>query len=424
VGTRNIRQVGNLSYRHAFTLLELMLALGLSIVVLAAIGMSITTYLRLFDSGRAKIEEAQLARALLRRMADDIRGTVLHNPVDASKLVPTTSGTGTTSATEGAASAETASTAGSASGASLDPTQIATTTGSSTTNGSTTDGSTTMTDGSESGTTAVDDTTDLSTAAPQTTPGLYGNSTQLQIDVSRLPRIDQYLAVAYQDNTVANQNAGSTPVDHLSDLRNVAYYISSDSASISGNPTSISGNSTMNPGSANSTQQTCSGLVRRDMDRASVLYASQTGATTDMNAAGKPIAPEVESIQFAYYDGTEWLSSWDSTQNGGLPLAVQITLAITRPANRNGEIPPPGVYSLLVSIPTDQSSSAASSSSSSSSSTSSSSSSTSQTPTSNSSQTANSTQGNPQSNPQSNTQSNTPNSSSGKNGQQKTPGGK
>jgi hypothetical protein len=406
-----------------------MLALGLSIVVLAAIGMSITTYLRLFDSGRAKIEEAQLARALLRRMADDIRGTVLHNPVDASKLVPTTTTTGTTSATEGAASAETASTAGSASGASLDPTQIASMTGSSTTNssttdGSTTDGSTTTADGSESGTTAVDDTTDLSTAAPQTTPGLYGNSTQLQIDVSRLPRIDQYLAVAYQDNTVANQNAGSTPVDHLSDLRNVAYYISSDSTSISGNPTSISGNSTMNPGSANSTLQTCSGLVRRDMDRASVLYASQTGATTDMNAAGKPIAPEVESIQFAYYDGTEWLSSWDSTQNGGLPLAVQITLAITRPANRNGEIPPPGIYSLLVSIPTDQSSSAASSSSSSSTSTSSSSSSTSQTPTSNSSQTANSTQGNTQSNPQSNTQSNTQNSSSGKNGQQKTPGGK
>jgi hypothetical protein len=315
-------------------LLELLLALGLSIVVLIGVGMAISIYLRLFDSSREKIEEAQLARILLRRMSDDIRGAVVRNSVDATNLISQST----------LSAASTSGTASTATDGSSDISQLTSQLSESQT---TTDTSST--------TTAVDDSTDLSTSSPQTVPGLYGNSTQLEIDVSRLPRIDQYLTVANQDNSIANQNVGTSESDHLSDLRNVSYFVSNISAS-----NSIAGTVGNTGIAGNNGSQTGYGLYRRDRDRASVLYASQNGIADDSSTLGDLIAPEIESLQFAYYDGTQWLTSWDSTQNGGLPVAVQITLAITRPPNKYGVVPSPGIYSLLVTILTDQTANAAS----------------------------------------------------------------
>ena len=47
------------------------------------------------------------------------------------------------------------------------------------------------------------------------------------------------------------------------------------------------------------------------------------------------IAPEVQSLQLQYYDGTTWQSSWDSTVIGtdgitplGPPAAIQITIGV------------------------------------------------------------------------------------------------
>jgi hypothetical protein len=328
-----------------------MLALGLSLIVIAAIGVSIDMYLRLFDSSRTNVEESQLARAVLRRMADDIRGTVLYNPVDVSKLVSqvssSTSGSSGASGTTSGAAGVTGSTSQSSS-ASTGSTSSPSTTDTSQASGATTDTSAT-------GTTAVDDTTDLSSTGPQTVPGLYGNSTQLQIDVSRLPRLDQYLLSGDQNNaSTTTQTAGSTPSDHLSDVKNVVYYVFGDTGSLA-----------MGAGTG---MQTGCGLVRRDMDRAAALFSSQSGQDLNLDSAAAVIAPEVESIQFAYYDGTNqvWVDSWDSSQNGngGLPLAVQITLAIARPAKKGGVVQPPGIYTLLVDIPCASSSSTASTASS------------------------------------------------------------
>lgn len=183
----------------------------------------------------------------------------------------------------------------------------------------------------------VDELTDLSATGPQNAPGLYGNAYQLQIDVSRLPRIDEYMLAGDQGGSAVDPLTGGPSVDRVSDLRNVSYYIFGDAATIA-----MGASSGMSMGF---------GLIRRDIDRAAALYSAQNGMEVDLDAAADPIAPEVESVQFAYYDGYDWYDSWDSTQNGGLPMAVQITLAIARPAKKNGEIPPPGVYSLLVNLP-------------------------------------------------------------------------
>ncbi|MEO8497778.1 MAG: hypothetical protein ABI614_22150, partial [Planctomycetota bacterium] len=72
--------------RRGFTLLELMLSLGLTIIILLAISMSIDLHLRSFDSRRKQLEESQLAHAILKLIADDIRNTVLEYEQDLAGL--------------------------------------------------------------------------------------------------------------------------------------------------------------------------------------------------------------------------------------------------------------------------------------------------------------------------------------------------
>jgi hypothetical protein len=50
------------------------------------------------------------------------------------------------------------------------------------------------------------------------------------------------------------------------------------------------------------------------------------------------IAEEVKSLSFSYFDGTNWLDTWDGTQPGpdgstpvGPPLAIAVTLGIAPP---------------------------------------------------------------------------------------------
>jgi hypothetical protein len=57
-----------------------------------------------------------------------------------------------------------------------------------------------------------------------------------------------------------------------------------------------------------------------------VLLDTRLSYGTDLDA--EPIAPEVAAIQFLYYDGVEWVQEWDSIERGGLPLAVEIAVAM------------------------------------------------------------------------------------------------
>ena len=65
-----------------FTLLEVVLALGLTVVVMTAIGVAIFLHLRAVDRTRLAIERDQLARILLRRIGDDLRSAVRREPPD------------------------------------------------------------------------------------------------------------------------------------------------------------------------------------------------------------------------------------------------------------------------------------------------------------------------------------------------------
>ncbi len=78
--------------RRAFTLLEVLLALALSMLVLAAVGSALRFYLLAFNSSQANIEESRLARALLCRIADDLRSTIPYAPPDVESMMPSVAG--------------------------------------------------------------------------------------------------------------------------------------------------------------------------------------------------------------------------------------------------------------------------------------------------------------------------------------------
>ena len=60
-------------HRRGYTLVEMLLATALCGVLLAALWMLMSTYGELFDKGQQQVERAQLCRALLQQMADDLR---------------------------------------------------------------------------------------------------------------------------------------------------------------------------------------------------------------------------------------------------------------------------------------------------------------------------------------------------------------
>lgn len=248
------------SKRRAFTLIEVLLSLGLSALVLAAVATAIDVHLRCLQIGRTNVEEAQLARTLLLRIGDDLRNVAVINPVDSTKIV-TPSATGTTGSTPGGQDAASA-----------------------TTTGTTT-------------------TTTTTTTEDEYVLGIYGESDWIQIDVRRAPRLDQY------DYETLPGGSELLP-DRVSGIKTVGYSLHEETGL-----TATGG-------------EYRGGLLRREIDQALTRWAEDTGSLTSADQELEPIAPEVIDLEFLYYDGTQWIDNWDSTEMGGLPIAVHVSMVI------------------------------------------------------------------------------------------------
>jgi hypothetical protein len=149
-------------------------------------------------------------------------------------------------------------------------------------------------------------------AGVRSVPGLYGNQYELQVDVSRLPRIDQYQQMI---------SATGLMTDRPSDMKSVAYYV------VGGMVSSTPATGTSAAAGAGGAV----GLVRRELDRAATAWANAEGNFQMLDQYPELLAPEVVGLEFMYYDGTEWVLDWDSDLRGGLPLAVEIALYLSSP---------------------------------------------------------------------------------------------
>lgn len=328
VTTCQIGSQSRVSTRSGFTLIELVLSLSLIVVTTAIIGSLMQMYASNFATRGEDIRRAQIARSILTMMAEDIRGVVLEQEYDTSVLEQLTGAGG--SGGTGGESTDTGATSGTG------------TDSASSGLASTTDD-------------ASEDTTDLqSTLATTLKPGIYGSQFQLMVDVSRLPRAEEMVRM--------QQSLLSTELmDIPGDIKTVTYFVQA--------PTQLGVQDSLRVfGTSQQDETFNAGLVRRQLDRAVSAYAQEMGNTQQLLSTGDLLAPEVLAIEFAFFDGMQWLTQWDSSTQS-LPWLVQISLAMqSATGERKGGKMNPGitlntlsladreaygveVYQLVVAIP-------------------------------------------------------------------------
>ncbi len=287
--------------RAAFTLLEVILSLALIVVATALIGSLMQIFARNFATRGDDIRREQLARALLSQIADDIRGVVMPQEYDPSVLEQLMGASGG----GGGAAAPTGETSGLASEA--------------------------MEPAATSATSDVLSET-VTTALP---PGIYGDQYSLIVDVSRIPRPDEYVL---QQATLVDSFLTDVP----GDMKTVTYYVQQ--------PTNMGIEDSLLQFGAPTGQASAysAGLVRRQLDRGVTAYAEEMGDTQRLQQTGDLLAPEVVALEFAYFDGVDWLFDWDSSTQS-LPWLIEITLAMQSASASEASQLTPGISISMMS---------------------------------------------------------------------------
>lgn len=287
---------------RGFTLLEVVLALGLTSLLLAAVYSALQMHWMYSYVGQVEMERAQVARALFRRIEIDLRSVVIQ------RSTPTTDDGSTT----GAGTSSSSSASGTNSG-------TGTSSGGSQTGGSSSGSSSTS--GGSSGTT----TDSTETTSPQKT-GLWGDSQTLIVHVTLPSRANSGLTVpAVDPNTgVATQST---------ELLSIAYFAAGSNSSLAQQfSSSLNATAPSTTGQA----QASGGLARMQGDRMMLSQADDSGNVASLAQNAKVIAPEVASIEFEFYDGVSWTTSWDSGATSTIPNAVRVTIDFRPPDKPRG----------------------------------------------------------------------------------------
>ena len=279
--------------RCAFTLIEIVITLTMAVVLMSLVGATLSFYANNMSVKDTDVRRVQLATSILQMISDDLRAS-LHAPsFDASTLESFL-----VSAVAGQAQEAVAA---------LDPAAAETLGTSTFKEPSTLDPAATSTD-------LVASTMTL------TKPGMIGNQYQIQFDISRLPRMEQW------SQTIAD--ASGAMADVPSDVKTVTYYVQA--------PGTIAGvvdpiQSYLPTDDPSGAQIANGGLVRRELDRAASNWATDSGGLTSLLLTGELIASEVLAIGFEYFDGTIWQIMWNSDDMGAMPKSIRITLTMSNP---------------------------------------------------------------------------------------------
>jgi len=308
----------------AYTLIEVMISLFLTTVILMFIGMAIESNLRLVTVERTEVEEAQLVRAIVEKIARDIRSVVVSVREETLEV-----DTSAITSLFGLApfDAELAALMGEE-------------------------------------TTVTDEENEPLDAVVGTMPGIYGGAEWLQIDTALLPRGETF-------GSKQVRSGASVMPDRLSPSKTVLYYLGKDTGTITeiNDPRYQPDRLTGSLGRSLDMTALQYGLFRRQLDRLVSQYVVNEGLDPEYEQYDEPLAPEVELIEFAYFDpeagmdGTpgDWVESWDMDERQTLPMAVRITVGIRRRHFGSSMVNqltfsgteqlPTVVYSLIVPLP-------------------------------------------------------------------------
>ena len=278
-------------FRHGFTLLELLLALALTIIVISTIATAIQVNLFSLARAQSAIERKQIARSVLAMIGNDIRAAVQFRAVDfagleqvlqsqqmAAGIVPLEDGE--ISEEDVAVPEVTASFEGE----------------------------------------GVEEEEEEEVEADDWSIGLIGESNYIWLDISRLPRIDQYHPLIQ-----TAQDAVTTG----SDIKQVLYYVAQGTGK---NQSDI-----LQSTSSDRSSRSQMGLFRDEIDRAVVFYQGGLDPATPQDYS-QLVATEIVEISFRYFDGSDWQTQWDSSEENGFPTAVEINIVVdsTPQANFDG----------------------------------------------------------------------------------------
>ena len=219
----------------------MLLALGLSVVVIASISSAIQLYMVALAKQQSKIEQKQVARAVLVMIENDVRAAIQYVPEDYSSL-----------------------------------------------------------ENPDSEELIVDE------EVTSFRPAFLGSSGLIMIDISRLPRLDQYNPLIESD---------FDEVRSPSDVKSVAYFVS---LSEGGVERQVEFATPRAPG----------GLYRREIDRAVAAYIGDDQPLSSPDEYTELIANEIAQVSFRFFDGEDWQDEWDSYEQGGFPVSVEILLAV------------------------------------------------------------------------------------------------
>jgi len=296
--------------RSGFTLLETILAVGLSALLIALIAAGMRIYTNIVQDGRADVVNARVARTILQRIASDLRSayTVTEEEDSSSSLgADPLAADGGLGAIGGTATAGTGTDTGAAD-VSADAT-------------------------------AIDTTVDLTGSTVQQTPGVYGNQFELQVDV--LGRFSE--PVRY--DMITSMGGDPLASNLLSEPKVITYYVrAATSAELAGTPLEST---------ESNSRESMSILARRIQSRAVAVNSAGLGMA-DTQTGEQMLSDQVVAIQFQYHDGYDWTDTWD-TSTAGLPIAVKITLTIADAADESYdtvEMNSDNTFEMTVRIPT------------------------------------------------------------------------
>ncbi len=161
--------------RDGFTLLEILLALAVSVVLLVAIATAIDLYRRMTIAGQDQIGEARLVRAVLHKIEADIRSVV---PPQSQVTSPYDSGSSSTSGSSSGSSSSSSSSKGT--------TSVSASSTSSSSGSSSSSSSSSSTSSSSTGSTSTSQQSammdPLQNVYAQTVFGLYGDPKTLVLN--------------------------------------------------------------------------------------------------------------------------------------------------------------------------------------------------------------------------------------------------
>jgi len=277
-----------------FTLIEVLVALSLSLVLISAIYSAISLHWRFEEAGRERIERAQISLAVLRLLTEDI-GSVAFVPPS-----------GTAEEDADADATAVANTGASASG----KTTVASTSATPPTTGTSDTASTTV--------------------EVQTSLGIVGTAESLQLDVSHPAREDFVPEV-----TSGPQPATTLPA--MSDNVRVTWGMVTPSTAPAG--TNGLRSLTANPA-----------LARRMADRLRQAVETDEDQGSDPPPLNESsiLAKEIVTLAFRYYDGYVWSNEWDSVKQERLPRAIEVTIGFLKPEFRKpGSLNLPGSETIV-----------------------------------------------------------------------------